>query len=245
MYRKCAQCGTEFKTYPSRKNHLFCCTECAAIFKRKEPDIAAGDVFGKNTVVEVQHFDRRWHGLVRCDSCAAETWRPEIELTLGRASSCACMKSENSTQLKTTHGMSHTKTHRAWLGMKERCYRESNPSYARYGGRGIEVCDRWLESFESFLEDMGEAPEGYSIDRIDNNGMYTPENCRWADQKTQANNKSVNTWIEFGGKSRTVAQWAEKTGIGRTTIHYRIGAGMPVSLVLKPERINPYAEGRR
>ena len=245
MYRKCAQCGLEFKTYPSRIGRQCCSVECASVFKRKPAGIAIGDVFGKNTVIGVDHRDRRWHGLVRCESCSAETWRPEIELLLGRASSCSCMKSENSKRLKTEHGMSHTKTHNAWLHMQERCYRESNPSYPRYGGRGITVCDRWLESFVNFLEDMGEAPEGFSIDRIDNDGMYSPENCRWADPKTQANNTSVNTRIEFDGQSRTVAQWAEETGIGRTTIHYRLGANMATDLVLKPGRINPYAEGRR
>jgi len=245
MYRKCVQCGLEFKTYPSRKNHLCCSTECAAVFKRKKPSISVGDVFGKKTVIEVRHFDRRWHGLTRCERCDAETWRPEVDLLRDRASSCACMKSENITLLKTEHGMSHTKTHKAWLNMQERCYRESNLSYPRYGGRGITVCDRWRESFVSFLEDMGEAPEGYSLDRIDNDGPYSPENCRWADARTQMNNTSVNRLIEFEGETRTVTQWAEKTGIGRTAIHYRLKAGMPTHLVLKSGRINPYAEGLR
>jgi len=245
MYRKCAQCGLDFKTFPSRKNQQCCSVECASVFKRKKPRIKVGDVFGKNTVLEIRHFDGRWHGLARCERCGIETWRQEIELMRARASSCACMKSENTTRLKTEHGMSHTKTHNAWLAMQERCYREACDSYPRYGGRGITVCDRWMESFVNFLEDMGEAPEGHSLDRIDNDGMYSPENCRWADPKTQANNTSVNTRIEFNGQSRTVAQWAEETGIGRTTIHYRLGANMPTDLVLKPGRINPYAEGRR
>jgi hypothetical protein len=244
MYKKCAQCGLEFKSFPSRKNHQCCSAECAAVFKRKPAEIKPGDVFGKNTVMDVRHFDRRWHGLTRCD-CGAETWRPEIDLLRNRASSCVCMKSEITRKAKTRHGMSRTKTHRAWSSMLDRCYRKSNASYPRYGGRGITVCDRWRDCFECFLEDMGTAPAGHSLDRIDNDGPYSPENCRWVDAKTQSNNTRANTRIQHNGKSRTVAQWAEETGIGRTTIHYRIRAAMPADLVFKPERINPYAEGRR
>jgi hypothetical protein len=76
-----------------------------------------------------------------------------------------------------------------WSNIKQRCYNVNNKDYKHYGGRGIKVCDRWLESFENFLEDMGDRPDGYSLDRIDNNENYEPSNCRWADKETQIKNR--------------------------------------------------------
>ena len=90
-----------------------------------------------------------------------------------------------------------------------RCYNPNNPAYSRYGGRGIKVCERWRK-IENFIADMGQKPEGKSIDRIDNNGNYSPENCRWATHKEQMNNKRNNRILIHNGLSLTMAQWAEK-----------------------------------
>lgn len=93
-------------------------------------------------------------------------------------------------QSRLTHGLSHTPTHRSWAMMKARCYNPRSGSYRHYGGRGIEVCDRWLNSFEAFLKDMGIRPKGTSLDRYpDNDGNYEPGNCRWATQKQQIANR--------------------------------------------------------
>jgi hypothetical protein len=109
--------------------------------------------------------------------------------------------------------------------MLSRCRNKTNKKYPRYGGRGIRVCDRW-KSFKNFLSDMGERPKNHSIDRIDNNVDYTPDNCRWATVKQQANNTSTNIKISYKGKTMTVSEWSDFTGIKYATIWSRHRAGM-------------------
>ena len=105
--------------------------------------------------------------------------------------------------------------------MKARCSRPSARLYARYGGRGIRVDPGWLD-FAGFLRDMGEAPPDMTIDRIDNDGHYTRDNCRWASRTTQAENRSSVTLYEWRGARRSLAEWARVTGIGRLTLRHRI-----------------------
>lgn len=116
-----------------------------------------------------------------------------------------------------------------WQSMMWRCYRKTDNGYPNYGGRGIEVCQRWRESFQHFFEDMGFPPANHSIDRIDNNGNYEPSNCRWADPKQQANNMRVNRLLTVNGTTLTVAQWALKYGLTQARIVQRIDRlGWPV-----------------
>lgn len=116
------------------------------------------------------------------------------------------------------------RTRTSWVSMRQRCNNPKDPSYGRYGGRGITVCDRW-SNFSMFLADMGKRPEGTSLDRIDINGDYEPSNCRWATIKEQANNTSANVTIEYSGVSLSVALWAEILGLNRGTLAYRKYAG--------------------
>lgn len=115
-----------------------------------------------------------------------------------------------------------TGTYLSWAAMKARCYCPSTTDYAKYGGRGVVVCERWMD-FENFLADMGERPAGTSIDRHPNKyGNYEPGNCRWATRKQQQRNLRSNTLIEFNGETLCIAEWAERLGMSQSTLYCRL-----------------------
>lgn len=122
-----------------------------------------------------------------------------------------------------------TPEYRAWQSMKARCGNKNRKFYENYGGRNIRVCKRWINSFETFLSDMGRKPEGTSLDRIDNNGNYEPNNCRWASKKQQARNARSNRIIDFNGQNKSLAQWADETGIPSATLGKRLEHGWPIN----------------
>ncbi len=130
------------------------------------------------------------------------------------------------------HGHSPRKgqspTYNSWCGMKHRC---TDLEYQNYGGRGITVCDRWLK-FENFFEDMGERPEGMTLDRIDNDGDYKPGNCRWATRKEQHRNRSDNHLLTFKGETHCMSEWAEVLRVPRDRIRGRIRNGWTVERTL-------------
>lgn len=141
-------------------------------------------------------------------------------------------------QMRATHGMSLTPIYSCWRGMLQRCENSKSKDFKRYGARGITVCQRW-KSFEAFLEDMGEKPDGLTIERIDTNGNYEPSNCKWATPKQQARNRRDNVILQFNGQSKTVAEWADETGLERKTLEYRIRVGWDVAKALTtPSLIN-------
>lgn len=122
---------------------------------------------------------------------------------------------------KLRHGMSKEKIHYTWKNMKARCFNKARPGYKNYGGRGITVCDRWLV-FENFLADMGECPEGRSLDRINNDGNYEPSNCRWATRLEQSHNSSRPRLLTHNGITKNITEWADHLGISIATLLERL-----------------------
>ena len=146
-----------------------------------------------------------------------------------------------------TTGEKPIPTYTAWKNMKARCGNPKRPDFERYGGRGIVVCQRWRESFESFFADMGMKPSPqYTIERTDTNGNYEPANCVWATQVEQQNNKRTNVIIEFGGKQQTMAQWAREKGMSLALLHNRIKSGWDIpSALTTPAHALIEFDGRR
>ncbi len=129
------------------------------------------------------------------------------------------------------HGMTGSRTHRVWIAMMSRCHVPSAKAYAAYGAKGICVCNEW-HTFENFLRDMGECPDGMTVDRVDNSKGYERGNCRWATSVEQANNRKSNVLVTFNGVTQSIANWARETGLERKTLEYRIRAGWEVARAL-------------
>ena len=129
----------------------------------------------------------------------------------------------------------------AWGQMIARCYDPTHPKYHRYGGRGIRVCDRWI-CRRLFLDDMGERPIGKTLNRVDNDGDYSPENCAWSSYDEQNQNRADNRNIEFGGETKCLTEWAKIFGLNRTTVRRRLDYGWTVEKALKtPPSVNNHS----
>ena len=153
--------------------------------------------------------------------CASEMQKQKKR---GIQASCGCKRKETIGRRKTSHGMSAHPAYAVWRSMNDRCRLPTHQAWRNYGGRGIQVCARWRESFEAFWADMGPTyKRGLSIDRIDNDAGYSPENCRWAGFVTQANNRRGNVRLKNG---LTAAELARETGVKPSTMYYRLKTGV-------------------
>lgn len=138
------------------------------------------------------------------------------------------------------HGMEGTPTYRAWSEMKRRCHApKTRKAYKRYRGRGISYDLAW-EDFRSFFADMGMKPEGYTLERVNNDEGYSKANCKWATYKEQQNNRSTNHLVTLGDKTQTIQQWCDEAGLADSTVHNRIRRGWPMdkALTVRPDKRN-------
>ena len=200
-----------------------------------------GQHYGRLRVLSVCEDDKRY--LMCLCQCGIEKRIRRDHVRAGRTISCGCESRRLSRErilnrkvpIGLKHGASRSRAYSTWLSMKQRCLNPNFRHYHRYGGRGIAICERWL-SFENFLADMGQPPDGGTIDRIDNDGNYEPGNCRWATRSVQASNRSVNKLVTWNGKTLNLSQWARETGIHRNTLEQRLDAGPSLESVFSPEK---------
>lgn len=165
--------------------------------------------YGKITAVKMagkSGHNMKWE--CKCE-CGKSFTALASNIASGNTKSCGCHRRKVSTEMLRTHGMSGTNSYRLWSNMMRRCRDEGNAAYANYGGRGIKVCDRWLE-FENFFSDMGDRPKDRSLERRDNDLGYSPGNCYWATRKQQMNNTRANVILTIGDTSKTMTQWCEE-----------------------------------
>lgn len=183
-----------------------------------------GQRFGRLTVIEKVPN----HGKHVAWKCLCDCGR-FIETTTSNlrgkhhTQSCGCLQRERTGNATRVHGMTKTRLHRVWCAMRNRCERTNNDNYAYYGGRGIKVCDEW-KKFQPFMEwalSSGYA-DNLTLDRIDSDKDYYPENCRWATMHEQNSNKRNNHYLEFQGQIKTISDWSDITGIPRYTLLRRV-----------------------
>jgi hypothetical protein len=157
----------------------------------------------------------RWRCRCDCGSVLSVTGH---ELASGDTRSCGCYRDERIGRQNRTHALSKTPTYLSWQAAKSRCYNPKTVNYPSYGGAGITVCDRWRDSFENFLSDMGKRPKGCTLDRIDPCGHYEPSNCRWATPKEQTATTSRLRYYNWRGRQMLINEIAETEGIPRTSL---------------------------
>ena len=191
-------------------------------------DNIAGKKFNKLTAISFDSVsnsgNHKW--LFSCE-CGNKKVILKSHAKSGHTKSCGCYNSDLTIKRNTKHNnckrIGRSKAYSTWSSIKKRCYNFNQSNYERYGARGIKVCDKWVESFENFLEDMGEPPTAeHSIDRINNNGDYEPSNCKWSSVEEQANNKRNSIIITFNNKKQTLAQWCRELNLNYKSTYKKV-----------------------
>ena len=193
--------------------------------------------YGKLTILKEDHKKKYKNGtifsyvLCRCD-CGKEKVINYNNIKRGLVKSCGCLT-------KTKNGLSGTRIGKCYHGIMQRCYNKKDINYKNYGGRGIKMCKEWVDNFMSFYNWAKKSgyKDGLTIDRINPNGDYCPENCRWATIKEQQNNRTNNRILEYKGQKRTITAWANFCGLSYRNLHYRLKNGYSIEEAIeRPKR---------
>lgn len=200
----------------------------------KEIDIT-NKRFGKLTAIKkdnsrISGSQKRCFWIFKCD-CGKEKSILKYSVVIGNTQSCGCEQKEKTSRASKKHGLSNSRLYQCWLDMKHRCYLKSVKEYKNYGGRGIKVCKEWLDknlgsnNFINWALKNG-YKDNLTLDRIDVNGNYCPENCRWATYKQQANNTTKNNKITINGITKSLGEWCKILKVCRNTYYYRKSNGL-------------------
>lgn len=186
-----------------------------------------GTIVGRLTVVEPAPYKpgthRKW--LCLCE-CGNQVTLRSSQIKSESVHSCGCFRSDNQREKATRHGLYYHPSYATWNRMMQRCHNENSDDFPQYGASGITVAPEWHDP-AAFIADMGERPEGTSIDRIDNSQGYRPGNCRWATPVQQANNTRRTRLYEHDGKTLSIRQWERELGINHGTLWARLNKGIP------------------
>lgn len=196
-----------------------------------------GKVFGALTVLRMIHVGgvRKWE--CRC-SCGAEVAVLGRSLVSGKTKSCGHLR----VGVPPTHGGSNDREYGIWTGMRQRCSNPKRQIYKYYGGRGIKVCERWENNYEAFLTDMGPAPfANAQVDRIDNDGDYSPTNCRWVSPAENVNNRSTTTFVTHEGQTKSLTEWAIQLGLPARLLRVRKQRGWSDAEIVTGVRVTKKA----
>lgn len=194
-----------------------------------------GQTFGRLTALHrAARTSRRTKWTCRCE-CGAVGDFVLDNLHIGNTTSCGCRNTEARRARTLKHGQEGSKIYQCWMSMKMRCTNKRDHTYPHYGGRGIKVCREWL-SFENFFRDMGAMPAGYSIERVDPNGHYRPDNCKWIPRSLQARNTRRAIRVTWGNQTKLLIEWCEDLGVSYKIVRQRIlRDGLdPVAALTKP-----------
>lgn len=243
---RCAICSTEYTRTVKQVNQVikrkgrWACTACTAGHNRLN---LIGHKYGRLTVIESAgtvsygQSDKKAMWMCRCD-CGTIKAVSGNALRSGHTTSCGCRLKEIQECPSRSHGMTETREYRIWQAMRSRCRNTNTQNYCNYGGRGIRVCDRW-ESFETFFADMGPCPDGFSIERLNNDGNYEPSNCVWADRTSQARNTRRNRLLTLGNETKCLREWANDLGIDQSSLRQRLDKWPLAKALTTPKRTAP------
>lgn len=249
---KClCDCGNEcVKVFEKvRSGHTKSCG-CRITVRKTEKDYSEfiGKKYNRLTILEYIGRAEDGHALVKClCECGNIRINTIKDVTNGYVKSCGCLQKEITKKRVEIDGRIKEKLYTTYASMKAHCYNEKNNNYKNYGKRGIKICDEWLEDYSNFRS--WALSNGYkdelSIDRIDVNGNYEPNNCRWATREEQNNNKRNTIYLTYNGETHNITEWAKIIGINRKVISSRYYSKLPIEKILYPDNLSNFNKGEK